>query len=247
MDVDESVDLICLDTGISATPASDDREKALACYNRAYRRIVLETRCIKAFGRHALASLVELSLNDFASFGPGESLSDATATFSDRFFGADHVWYAAPEAADIWHPGRETLKRLPLDKVIFNRSASISTQPPTCYALQSHRLHLDSAPDSDGSYVVIYGSMAAPTLTEASVEDDVVGISPMYHEDLICALAICYVLEGYEGQEERARYYRTLYRETMDLFKDDQIRQGGVRLPNHGIDAWSTQGPSRQR
>jgi len=243
MNVADSVNLICSETGLDDNTGTEDRIKALACYNRAYRRIALETRCIKAFGRHPLAGFVELSLNDFASFGPSEVLSDASGAFGDRFLAADFVWFANPQADDIWHPGGETLVRLPMDRLITARTTEISLQPPTSYALESSRLHLDAAPNGTGTdqtYIVIYGSMGAPTLVEASLENAVVGINTMYHEDLICTLAACYVLEGYEGQEDRATYYRNLHANTLQMFKNDLIREGGIRPPNDGLDSWTT-------
>jgi hypothetical protein len=247
MDIVDQIDLICSETGLDDTSQSQDRVKALACWNRAYRRVTLETKCIKTYGKYIFTTPGQVELK-LADFGATETLTDASAEFSGRFMAADYLWLLPAESADRWHPGGNPLVSAPLDRVLASRGSSASDGPPSYYTIRSGRLHLDSAPSvADGSGILIYGALSAPTLDETNVEDDVLGVNPVYHEDLICALASCYALEGYEGQEQRASYYRSLHKETMRMFKDDQIREASLRLPNDGIRTWDTPSNLRQR
>jgi hypothetical protein len=197
----------------------------------------METRCPKFFGYYTLLGNPDIALSGF-------TIADTVAASGAAFSSVDYAWYRA-SGQTTYAPGATRLKHVSLDRIVTAREAS-GTAAPIGYCVSNGTFRLDSAPN-DGTAVSIYGIVRAPAFAEGNPETYLLGIDPLYHEDLVVALALCYALEGYEGQEERASYYRRLHAETLALFKQNLIRNGGLQLPNDGLDPWSTPTPLRVR
>ena len=222
-DVADLLELICRESGLSDSSA--DQAIALGALNRSYRRVNAEVK-----------RRIPSSANVTAALDIDLSVSVPTLASLDSVFRVDGDRLLEME--------RTT------PEVLLSMRDADGDGTPSYYAVLSGTLLLNAIETTGTVSTIQLRFTAKPTaLTAASAEADIVGVSPLYHEDLLGTMSVCYVLEGTEGEEERASYYRQLLAETMRLFKKDANREGGAanqRLDDiHG--RWSTPSPRSAR
>lgn len=102
--------------------------------------------------------------------------------------------------------------------------------PPTHFYLYGQQLRLNG-PIPVGQSMVINYDPAPVTLTIATASADI-NVPVAFHEDALMTLALAYILEGYEGDEQRASYYRQLANDAIQRLIAWAVRRGGVEAPN---------------
>lgn len=231
--VTQLVDHVCRETGLDADSGSDDRIQALRCINRSVRRISIEVP--QDFYTASEANLT-----------PSASGNVNLATGAPGMLRITEVY--AYETGD---DARVPLDRITVEEMMELRGATAASGTPTCYAADGRILYLDAFTSTTGVYIryesdQLYTAQLAEGGAEASIP-----VHPAWHEELVGTLACCYALEGYEGQEDRAAYYRQLVYEprngTMTLYKREIVRNGGKHMPRFGGPNWSTPAPSEAR
>jgi hypothetical protein len=201
----ELVALVCRETGLDDTVSSDERAIALSSVNRAYRRIAgIEVKQVVPSSADVAAAL-DIDL----------SAAVPSLVTLDSVYRVD---------------GSRTL---PLDRTSPERLLEMrgGSGTPTAYAVNGRTLMLNAVEDDAPGTLRLRFTARPGALSESDNETAIAGIDPVYHEDLLGTLAVAYVLEGYEGEEERAAYFRNQAQETLRLFKLDQVRRGGVYNP----------------
>jgi hypothetical protein len=115
------------------------------------------------------------------------------------------------------------------------------------YAVRGNNIFFDG-PVTDGlEGKLFYDAVPAPLnagTAEAGIE-----VPVLFHEDLLAVIAMTYILEGYEGDEERAAYYRQLAGEAMHRYKAYMRTRTGPNMPNwrHGAPHFHTPRPLGSR
>ncbi len=202
--VNELRSQIADETGLSTTADTSVIDRAL---NRALRRICAETDCLKATGTIAGdGSSVSVSLS---------SLTGLSSIDSVFVLNSSGVYSSLPLVSH--------------DAVLGARPASSASM----YAYEGGSLLLDGPVASTDSLYVRY--VKAPTALAAGGAESTItanGIDVLFHEDLLANLAVVQILEGYEGDEQRAAYYRGLAAEAMLLFKNYLTSRAGNEFPN---------------
>jgi hypothetical protein len=204
-DVSDLITQISEDTGLE--DSGTEAAQIVRALNRAYRRIVTEFACNK----YALAIA-----------GDGTTTSWVLGSQDPDIIGIDTV--------HLYDGTTYTL----LPQL---RKESVGQQGgnPMGYVVEqsgsSFTLWVDRAVPDGYSLQIRYFQRPAE-LTSASLEADILGIDAVFHEDLLATLATAYILEGAEGEEERASYYRQLHAETKQVFVNFLVERGGFNLPN---------------
>lgn len=104
---------------------------------------------------------------------------------------------------------------------------------PTAYAWEGGTtLELDGAWPAGGYTMTARYTGRVTAIAAGGAESTISGVDPMFHEDLLGALATCLILEELEGEEERAAYHRNLYRETAQVFRKFLFDRSGEGAPN---------------
>lgn len=222
-DVADLLELICRESGLSDSSA--DQAIALGALNRSYRRVNAEVKR-RIPSTATVTAALDITLS--SSVPTLASLDSVFRVEGDRLV---------------------ELERTSPERLLQLRT-STGDGTPSHYAVLSGTLMLDAIETTGSVSDIQLRFTAKPAaLTAVSLEAAIVGVSPLYHEDLLGTMSVCYVLEGTEGEEERASYYRQLLLETMRLFKKDANREGGVagqRLDDiYG--RWSTKSPGSAR
>jgi hypothetical protein len=221
------VDSICSDAGVSGVTDSTDRIKALSCLNRAYSQVTNRYRCIKRVATLTLTASTQTDL--VISSVAGYSGTDFTDSAPTRFAGIDGVFTATGE--------------LPQDSLlrVYKSRLGASSGEPTVYAYSTGVIHLDKASSSTVLTVVCYSYAA--TLIDGSVEAEMDGVTPGWQEALLIPLATAILLEGYEGEEERASYARVEADKQLALFAREQTRSGGLEGIRSSVSDLTTPAP----
>jgi hypothetical protein len=192
------------ETGLNTTADTAALDRAL---NRAMRRIVSETDCLKGTPATLAgdATTLDVSLS---------SLTNLRAI--DSVYLYDGSTY-------------RPVTQSPTSNVMMARTSPGVNQ----YAWEGGALLLDGPVGTANSLYIRWS--AAPTALAAGGAEDTVtanGIPVEFHEDLLATLAMVTILEGYEGDEQRAAYYRGLAEGTLRRFKQYLVDRGGDELPN---------------
>jgi hypothetical protein len=224
------LDLICQDTGLDTGIGSADRNAALDALNRALRKICIETN-----GFPNIAQLSALTQRDFSVLSTPAVLDDGNTTVGSLGTIISVDWIGVADSAGTTQVSR-LLQRVNPVQLMDLRGSSPTT--PTFYAVQWPTVMLDGIP-SEGSNLVVGHRYMPAALSETVSPDD---LHPLFHEDLLARLAICLVLEGYEGREQDAAYHRGLYREAMAEYRQWLIRNGGLQNPRQNTVIWDTPG-----
>lgn len=209
------------ETGLSTTADTAALDRAL---NRALRRIVGETDCLKG--------------TPTAITGDGTSVDVSLATLTG-LRAIDSVYLRTGSSSSYTYT---PLPHAPVSEVMSGRTASAASM----YAWEGDSLLLDGpVGTSDALYLRWSKNVTALAAggSEASITAN--GIPVEFHEDLLAGYAMVHILEGYEGDEQRAAYYRQLATEAMARFKQYLIHRGGDELPNsrHGASHFHTPSP----
>lgn len=234
MDVDDLTQGVCEDAGVSTATSSADFVKALACVNRAFRKIAGDTKCIKELLVVTLDGDLSYKLSPNATDYP--SANDLSDDFSSRFLSLDTVGIGTT-GSSVSAPDF-LLDRKPARDVIARQKQN-ATGTPSVYSCEGGILLLDGCPAS-GYDLYLYASLNAPTLTESSVSADILGIDESYHEEVLGRLATCILLEGWEGEEERAAYHRRLFNDDYAEFKRHLFREGGKLSQDYRLQDFRT-------
>lgn len=200
--VDELVDQVCRETGLDETTGSTERAIALSQINRAYRRICAEANRLIPSTATVTAALSIVLSTDVPTL---VTLDSVYRVDGDRL--------------------------LPLERTTPERLLAIrgvGEGAPSMYAVLHGELLLDAVETSDPSTLSLRFTARPTALLFQGSEASILGIDPIYHEDLLGTLGVAYVLEGNEGEESRAAYYRGLADETLKLFKRSLVREGGL-------------------
>jgi hypothetical protein len=223
--VNELRSQIADETGLSTSADTAVLDRAL---NRAMRRIVSETDCLKGTPA-AIAgdgSTVDVSLSTLTGLRSLESVYLRS--------GASGSYAYSP------------LGQAPIHAVIGARTRAGASM----YAWEGDTLLLDG-PAGTSEHIYIRWSMNPTALAAGGAESTVTanGLPIEFHEDLLAGLAMTHILEGYEGNEQRAAYYRQLAVEAMARFKRYLVDRGGDEMPNdrHGASHFHTADPLRSR
>lgn len=203
--VDELIEQICREGGLDDTTGSDERAIALSSLNRAYRRISAEAH-----------RLIPATTTITAALDTVLSTAVPTLVTLDSVYRVDGARLLP-------------LERTTPERLLAMRNTDGGT--PGQYAVLHGTLMLDVVETVNPSTLSLNFSARPSALAEAGTEASIAGIDPVYHEDLLGVLALAYVLEGNEGEESRAAYYRGLADETLKLFKRSLIREGGLYNP----------------
>ena len=220
--VTEIIDQVCRHSGIDSATGTDDRNEAIRAVNRAYKRIFAEARPNK------LSQVITV-------------LSATTSLTVTGIGSIVRVWRVEDgielDAVSL----AEIQRRLATQTSLTSGKATAYSYDPV-----TDLFIVDAYSSSDGvQFGMVYtGSPAA--LVEGGDETTIL-IDPLFHEDLLGALGTCYILEGYEGQEERAAYYRSLVRETMQLYRESLWRNRGERVASDHGGRWPTAAPASAR
>lgn len=210
--VNEIISQVASETGLSTT---GDATVLITNVNRAYRRINAEAKRLIPSSTTVTAAL------DITLLTAAPTLATLDSVW--RISGTDDI---------------------PLERVTPERLYDMRVGAdgyPTSYAVIHGTLALDAIEASSPSTLRLRYTARPTALVAGGAESTIVGIDPIYHEDLLGTLASVYILEGYEGVEERAAYYRRLYKDTLTLFKDSLIREGGVyNVRGDDTGRWST-------
>jgi hypothetical protein len=207
--VNQLIEMVARETGLDDGSGSQDRSDILSAINRAYRRVCAE------------ASRLVPGSADYTA-----ALDTALSSIGSTLVTVDGVWR---EYGDRY---------IPLDRVSPERLMELRNDgggTPTSYCVLHGTLMLDAIEAEDTSTIHVRFSGRPTALVDGGSEASIAGIDPIYHEDLLGTLAVCYVLEGAEGEEQRAAYFRGLVFDprdgTLPLFKRSLIREGGVVMP----------------
>lgn len=238
----ELVQSITEDAGVDTTAGTADRVKALSCLNRAYREVIGQFRTIKAAATLTLTANTDLDLT-LANWTGYTGSTDFTGSVSSRIAGLDAVGLDTSLSDTTTLPD-SLLERKPYTWVLKARGEA-STGDPRYYAFESGTLHLDRAAST--TRLILFTYLSAPTLTEASAESAIDGIDPGWQERLLLPLATAILLEGWEGEEERAAYFRRLAESARSDFAREVVRKGGNTLPGWSVSDFRTPTPLTSR
>jgi hypothetical protein len=210
--VTELISQVADETGLHPT---DDQSVILRALNRALRRIVSETGCVKVTGTIA---------------GDDASLAVSLASLTG-LLKLDSVHLTDQSG----RTGR--LVRVTHPVVLDARPQSRAS----LYAFEGGSLLLDGPVGVGNSLLVRHTQLPPPLTTEWADDFEAVivaaGIPVVFQEDLLGQLAMVHILEGYEGDEERAAYYRQLTGDAMRRFRRYLLERGGDEMPNARFDA----------
>lgn len=208
--VDELIEMVARETGLDDGSGSQERADIVTALSRAYRRVCAETSRL---------------IPDTA---------DISAALSTTFAAIDA---GLVEIDSVWRVSDDGDRLIPLDRYAPERLREMQDTDgggtPTAYAVEHGNLLLDTYETTGTvSTIRVYFSARPAALVDGGTEASIAGIDPIYHEDLVGTLAVCYVLEGAEGEEQRAAYFRGLVYDpqtgSMTLFKRSLVREGGV-------------------
>lgn len=217
--VTELVDQICRHTGIDSTTGTADRTEALRALNRAHRRVLIEA--------HSNRLSTTATIDEDAS---SETLSGISVI---------HRAYRNEDGVELDSVTLGEIQRRLVDEP--TEATAYYFDPLT------QVLRIDAVAGSEGIVVLLDYSGRPSTLGEGGAESTIL-VDPMFHEDLLGEMGACYVLEGYEGQEERAAYYRGRNTETMQLYKEHvAFRSRSDRVPSDHGGRWLTPDVSSSR
>lgn len=208
--VSELIDQVCRHAGVDSSTGTDDRYEAIRCVDRAHRRVLAE-----AHGNKLTSTATILS---------GASSVLFTAISIDRVYRAeDGIELDAVPAGEIQ-------RRL----VSAPSSVTAYTFDPLTGVLQ-----VDAVAGSAGTDLLVAYSGRPAALVEGGAESTIL-IDPLFHEDLIGVLGTVYMLEGVEGQEERAAIHRRNAGDTLQLYKESLVRARGERVASDHAGRWIT-------
>jgi hypothetical protein len=200
--VSELITQVADETGLDATA---DQATILRSLNRSYRRICQEAACLQG----TPGSLA----------GDGSSVDISLSTLSN-LLSVDAVYLLS---GGVYTP----LPRVTADTIMQARTSPEASM----YAYDGGSLLVDGPVATTDSLYVRW--TAAPSaLTAVTTEAGILGVNFSFHEDLLAGLAMTHILEGEEGEEERAAYYRGLAMEAMVRFKRHLVDRGGDEMPN---------------
>lgn len=220
--VNQLVEQVARETGLDDSSGSDERAIVVSSLSRAYRRIVGIEAKRTLPGTHDETAALDIDLS-------AEVPSLVTVDSVHRIDGS---------------------RLIPLDRTTPERLLEMrgSSGTPTAYAVVADQLMLDAVEDDNPSTLRLYYTSRPSELVDGGTEASIDGIDPVYHEDLLGNLAAAYILEGYEGEEERAAGFRMRADQTLSQFKRDQIRRGGVYEPRgDDVGRFDTPGPRGAR
>lgn len=228
--VAELVQLVCDESGLDSAANSEDRLFALARLNAVYGRLV-----------------ADLEFDDEVTIAA--SAAGADVDVSSSLVEVSHLaWRDAADAQTV-------LTRVSSSDLFALRSASQGTvasgsEVPTAYTFSYPNVMLHPTPGAAGE-LVAFGVVAAPTLVEgapaSAAQEATPSLIPVtFHESVLARGTLVRVLEGYEGQEERAAYHRRLLEgddgrsgEMMKL-REWRRRSGGRASARRAYSPWST-------
>lgn len=178
------------ETGLSAT---SDLTVIVSALNRALRRILSQTYCYRTSGSITGAGSADVSLATLTGLLKIQSVQRVD---SSGYYG------------DLHHAS--------VEEVLNSRPQSV----PTMYAYDGGTLYLDGTLATNESVFVRFVK-GATALANGGAESTITvqGIPAEFHEDLLATLAVALLMEGYEGDEQRAAYYRSLATDTLERFK----------------------------
>lgn len=220
----ELVELVCADTGLDNTAASEDRLAALARLNHAYKQIASQSGGTSE--QYAIAGATILNSHTI-------NLSDdaVAPVLANRFLALDEVRVST---VGVTGYGSALVRRSPKDIRSMQTDGSPSA---TSYSFVYPNILLDSTVKST-EWLLLNARVGPKTLIEdasavvAGVsEAEPLDLPPMWHERLLGSLACVLVLERYEGREADASYHRNLYNEALAEYRAIKSREGGEVLP----------------
>jgi hypothetical protein len=218
--VNELGGLVANATGLSASTSSSEYTLILSALNRAVRRVIADTGCLKATPGSISgdASTVDVSLATLTNLQSMDSV---------------HVL-----SSGVYSP----LYQAPVSEVINARTASRASM----YAYEGSSLLLDG-PVGVGNSLYVRYTPTHTALATGGAESTVTatGVPVLFQEDLLVELAVTFILEGFESDEQRAAYHRNLANEALSRFKKFLVDRGGDELPNsrHGAPHFHTPSP----
>jgi hypothetical protein len=219
MNVSDLIAMVGAETSLNVDSGNAERIQVLSALNRSYRKIARDFQCVKGKLDIANSGAVTLKVSDHVPTSyPGTDAGNDVLGVD--FVGVSDTGDTYP---DIF------LERRPIHQLLAAQSGADGK--PTVYAMQNGIIHLNSA-SSSGETIHVWAFLNPTALVDGSAETDIQGIPPSYHEDLLGTLATAYLLEGYEGQEQRASYYRNLYKESAEDFRQHLRREGGTEMPS---------------
>jgi hypothetical protein len=234
--VTQLVERICANVGLDDTYPSDDRTQAVFALNDAYSEIASGTGCIKRGIALSTNGDVDLNLTEWTHYtGVDHSADDADfPTILD----VDGVGVVS---------GANTspLMRASYLGVVSNRSTA-STGNPSRYCYHGGTLSLDaSAADTS---LVLFCSIDAPIIYDGiSTGNSFIGLPNVWVMRLLVPLATAMILEGYEGDEQRAAGFRARFDHQMALFNLHRAREGGLSLNGYPLQDFTTPGVVKDR
>ena len=122
------------------------------------------------------------------------------------------------------------------------------TTPPTHYWMYGSSQFRTNGPVPVGQSLVVHYDPVPAALVAGGTEASI-SIPIAFHEDALAQVALTYILEGYEGDEQRAAYFRGLSSEAFERLKRWAFERGGVEAPNarFGAQHFHTPDPLRVR
>lgn len=207
--VNELRSQIADETGLDTTANTAVLDRAL---NRALRRIVAETDCLKG--------------TPTAIAGDGSTVDVSLATLTN-ISSIDSVYIRSGASSSyVYTP----LFHAPVSAVQEARTQSVAGQ----YAWEGGSTIMLDGPVGSADSLFIRWTPAPTALAAGGAESTITanGIPVLFHEDLLAGLAMVQILEGYEGDEQRAAYYRALAMDSLQRFKHHLLDRGGDEMPN---------------
>ncbi len=219
MNVSDLIAMVGAETSLNVDSGNAEWTQVLSALNRSYRKIARDFQCVKSRITITNTDAPTVLIADHVPSGYAGS-DNAWSILGVDFVGVSDLTESYPDAF---------LERRQFQQVLAAQSGADSK--PKVYALQNGILTFDASP-SAGCSIHIWAFVNPTALADGGGEALIEGIPPSFHEDLLGTLATAYLLEGYEGQEQRAAYYRNLFKETAEDFRQYLRREGGQEMPN---------------